>query len=114
MAHLQTATPSPLAVVTASDDGWLIASGEIDMVSAPKLAAALDEGDYAGVDLDAVTFMDVSGLRVLLEAARRAESAGRRFAVARPSPPIRRILQLTAIDQTLEVIEDQSSAVTSL
>jgi anti-anti-sigma factor len=114
MIHLRTATPSPLAVVTASDDGWLIASGEIDMVTAPKLAAALEEDDYEGVDLDAVTFMDVSGLRVLLEAARRARAAGRRFAVARPSPPIRRILELTAIDQTLDVIEDQSSAVTSL
>jgi anti-sigma B factor antagonist len=114
MAYLKPATNSPLAVVTASDDGWLIASGEIDMVTAPQLAAALDEGEYEGVDLDLVTFMDVSGLRVLLQAARRAEAEGRHFAVARPHPSLRRLLELTAIDQTVRVIEDQSSAITSL
>jgi anti-sigma B factor antagonist len=114
MARFSRATPSPLAVVTASDDGWLIASGEVDMVTAPQLARALEGGEYRGVDLDAVTFMDVSGLRVLLEAARRAQAAGRDFAVARPCPSIRRLLELTAIDQTLDVIEDQSSAVTTL
>jgi anti-sigma B factor antagonist len=113
MAHLKPATPSPLAVVTATDHGWLIASGEIDMVTAPQLATALEAGDYHGVDLDAVTFMDVSGLRVLLNAARQAHAAGRSFAVARPCPQIRRLLELTAIDQSLEVVEAQSSAVTS-
>jgi anti-sigma B factor antagonist len=115
MARFRSTTPPPLAVVAASDDGWLIASGEIDMVTAPDLEHALAQGDYHGVDLDAVTFMDVSGLRVLLQAARRAEADGRRFAVARPCQSIRRLLELTAIDQTLDVIEDQpSSAVTSL
>jgi anti-sigma B factor antagonist len=83
------------------------------MVTAPQLSVALETGDYAGVDLDAVTFMDVSGLRVLLQAARRARASGRGFAVARPSRPIRRLLELTAIDQTVEVVDDQSSAVTS-
>jgi anti-anti-sigma factor len=94
----------PFAVVTATDDGWLIASGELDMVTAPELEAALLEGDYDGVDLDAVTFMDVSGLRVLLTAARRAQAMGRRFAVARPGPMIRRLLELTAIDQSLDIV----------
>jgi anti-anti-sigma factor len=101
MAQLDTL---PFAAVPAADPGWLIASGELDMVTAPHLAAALEDGEYVGVDLDAVTFMDVSGLRVLLTAARRAEASGRRLAVARPCPMIRRLLELTAIDQSLDIV----------
>jgi anti-anti-sigma factor len=107
-------SPFPFAAVPAADGAWLIASGELDMVTSPLLAAELDAADYDGVDLDAVTFMDVSGLRVLLTAARRARSEGRRFAVARPSPMIRRLLELTAIDQSIDVISDPSPAPTSL
>ena len=103
----------PLALVTAADSRWLIVSGEIDMVTAPHLAAALAERDYDGVDLQAVSFLDVSGLRVLLNAARAAQARGERFAVARPSPMIRRLLELTAIDQSLDVVEEPSSATTS-
>jgi anti-sigma B factor antagonist len=97
---------SHFAAVAATDGDWLIASGELDMVTAPHLAMELDLNDYDGVDLDAVTFMDVSGLRVLLTAARNAEAEGRRFAVARPRPLIRRLLELTAIDQSLDIVGD--------
>jgi anti-anti-sigma factor len=104
---------SPFALVTAADPAWLIASGEVDMATAPALAQALQTGRYEGVDLTAVTFLDVCGLRVLLTAARAARRAGRPFAVANPSPMIRRMLAITAIDQTLDVVGDQSSAITS-
>jgi anti-anti-sigma factor len=104
---------SQFALLTAADPAWLIASGDIDMATAPALAQALQTGRYEGVDLTAVTFLDVSGLRVLLTAARVARQAGRPFAVANPSPMVRRVLDITAIDQTLEVAGDQSSAITS-
>jgi anti-sigma B factor antagonist len=105
--------PPPFALVAAGDGTWLIASGEIDIATSPKLAAALAVHDYEGVDLQAVSFIDVSGLRVLLNAGREARAAGRRFAVANPSPMIRRLLSLTALDQSLEIVFDQSSATTS-
>ena len=106
-------TSPPFALVTAADGRWLIASGEIDMVTAPRLAAALEECDCEGVDLRSVSFIDVSGLRVLLTAARAALARGERFAVAGPSPMIRRLLAVTAIDQSLDVVEDPSRATTS-
>jgi anti-anti-sigma factor len=51
----------------------VIVSGEVDIATAPKLYAALNGGrtrDAASVviDLRAVTFMDSTGLRVLLTA----------------------------------------------
>jgi anti-sigma B factor antagonist len=98
-----------------SHDGrWVVAAGEIDMVTAPRLAAAIEAAPCVGVDLGAVSFLDVSGLRVLLDAGRRAQAEGRQFAVARPSPLIRRLLAITAIDQSLEIVPDQGSVATSL
>src|SRR5690349_18912924 len=76
---------------------WVIARGEVDMVTAPRLAAAIDAAPCLGVDMAEVSFLDVSGLRVLLDAARRNRAAGLRFAVVRPSPMIKRLLELTAM-----------------
>jgi anti-sigma B factor antagonist len=111
---MSVSSPPPLALVATSDPHWLIAAGEIDMLTAPELAAALESGSYEGVDLRRVSFLDVSGLRVLLNAARSAQAEGRRFAVANPSPMIRRLLSLTAIDQTVDVVFDHRSATSSL
>jgi anti-sigma B factor antagonist len=95
------------------DGDWVIASGEIDIVTAPELAAAIEAAPCAGVDLGDVSFLDVSGLRVLLDGARRARHRGDRFAVAGPNHMIRRMLSITAIDQSLDVVADQRSATTS-
>jgi stage II sporulation protein AA (anti-sigma F factor antagonist) len=106
--------PPPLFLAPSTDRAWLIAAGEIDMVTAPRLATELAGGSYEGVDLAAVTFLDVSGLHVLLQAARAARAAGRVFAVASPSPMIRRLLELTAIDQSVDIVAPPSSAAASL
>lgn len=63
----------------------LIAVGELDIASAPLLEAALFEhrADEAAVvlDLAGVTFMDSSGLKVLVRAANEARANGWAFAV---------------------------------
>jgi anti-sigma B factor antagonist len=111
--RFRSASRAPLFSVARDSTGdWVVARGEIDMVTAPRLAAAIDMGPCLGVDMSDVSFLDVSGLRVLLDAARRNRAAGRRFAVIRPSPMIRRLLELTAIDQSVDIV-DQVSATTS-
>ena len=87
---------------------WLVAVGEVDLNTAPTLSVAIEvseklEPPRLTVDLAGVTFIDASGLRVLLQAARRARDAGRRFVVGRPSPQVVRLLELTAIRQSLEI-----------
>jgi anti-sigma B factor antagonist len=107
------AARAPFFSVTRDSTGdWIVARGEIDMVTAPQLAAAIDAGPCLGVDMSEVSFLDVSGLRVLLDAARRNRAAGKRFSVVRPSPMIRRLLELTAVDQSVDIV-DQVSATTS-
>ena len=101
---------SPPFSVTRSDvsPDWLIAGGEIDLNTAQTLSVAIELAERRAppqltVDLSGVTFIDVSGLRVLLQAARRARTDGRRFAVARPSHQVARLLELTAISQSLDI-----------
>jgi len=48
--------------------------------------------------------MDCAGLTVLLAAARRASETGGEVSVMRASASIRRLLELTAVDQSLSVI----------
>lgn len=83
--------------------------GELDMSSAPLLADALrnvarGRRKLIVLDLAELEFMDVAGLRTILDAARRARRDGGRMAIANPSPHIVRLLELTALDQTLELL----------
>lgn len=80
------------------DDGSvvIVARGELDLVGAPRLLQALPAEGTAPVvlDLGGVEFMDSSGLRSLLEARQACVSAGREFAIARPSDAVSRVLEL--------------------
>jgi anti-sigma B factor antagonist len=89
----------------------VVAEGELDLVGAPALAAALPKsGDSPVVlDLGGVGFMDSSGLRALLEARQACLDAGRPFAIARPSDAVLRVLELVDLAQQFEVVETRPS-----
>jgi hypothetical protein len=42
----------------------------------------------------------------MLRAARRAHDDGRRLIVQRPSAYVRRLFEMTAIDQSLDIVDD--------
>lgn len=92
--------------ITATDRG-LVLSGEIDAHTAPTLAEAIAQSDHAhlAVDMAAVEFVDSSGLRVLIEAHQTAQSAGRTIQIANPSPAVTRLLQISGIDDYLNVVD---------
>jgi anti-anti-sigma factor len=100
--------------VTVSKDGdraTLELRGELDMSGTDRLRIALEQAEQPPsgllvLDLSKLDFIDSTGLEVLLRAARRAHDSGRRLIVARPSRYVRRLLEMTAIDQSLDVVED--------
>ncbi len=105
-----TALP-PFEVSCVHDDfgARLALRGELDMLSAPLLAREIEAACRTAparivLDLGELSFTDVSGLRAILDAARSARRDGRSLAIANPLPHIVRLLELTAIDQSLEVI----------
>ena len=91
-------------------------AGELDLVAVPDIRAAFaaveaDDPPAMALDLSAVTHLDSTGLRVLLEGVRRAAAAGRRFVVvAPPEGPVGRILRLTLLLEHLDEVSDLGAA----
>ena len=79
----------------------LMVRGEIDMATSPVLGAALERTMALGVpvvlDFAGVTFMDSSGLNVLLLAGHAVDRPGS-VTVRNPSPLVRRLLTVTRLD----------------
>lgn len=89
--------------------------GEIDLSTAPDAERRITEAEESGpvgivVDLRDVTFMDSSGLRVLLIAHRRAQENGRRFALTKGSEAVDRLLDVTGLAGRIEVLEEPPAA----
>jgi anti-sigma B factor antagonist len=98
--------------VTRTEDGrgWtvLAVSGEIDIATASVLDEAIekalsDDANRLVIDLEAVSFMDSTGLRTLIVAHRRLEADGGRMIVVPGSGPIRRLLEVAGVVDTLNV-----------
>jgi anti-sigma B factor antagonist len=110
---------SPL-LVSRSDDGRvvrLMLSGELDMSTATSLELELSAVEARRppvlvLDLSQLRFMGVSGLRAILDAARRARRDGRQLVVTNPVPHILRLFELTAIDQSVELLRAPLTLVT--
>ena len=97
----------PGLTVRREDDGrLLVLSGELDLATAHVLQAALDGGSDAGgdltLDLAGLEFMDSTGIKLIITAARKREGKGR-LVLRSPAAPIRRVLDLVQIDRVPSV-----------
>jgi anti-sigma B factor antagonist len=89
-------------------------TGEIDFTSAGPVQATLTAmvlpgGGTVIVDLRRVTFIDSSGLGVLVQAHRSAKEQDTRLMLV-ASPPVRKLLALTALDTVLETYDELAAA----
>jgi anti-anti-sigma factor len=79
--------------------------GELDIATgdavARRLAVLRERGESVVLDLDELTFMDVSGIRLVLTAAEDSRRDGWMFAVTRGSRPVRRVFRLLDLDNQL-------------
>lgn len=95
--------PEDLLTIETSDHG-LLAVGEIDAHTAPTLAASLDAAaPKVRLNLSGVEFVDSSGLRVLIDAHQRLQEAGGSLTIASPSPAVRRLFEISGVDDYLSV-----------
>lgn len=90
----------------------LILTGSVDLASKPALAEAgrvalLQEGAFQlTLDLAGVSFIDSSGLGALIELAGLASDRGCSFALRSPSHRVQRVLDLTGLSDTWNVLSD--------
>jgi anti-sigma B factor antagonist len=76
----------------------LVISGELDLDTAPRLQAALDEARASGVaqiivDLRAVTFVDSTAIALLMSEDQKPGE----FSIAYRDGPVKRVLELTGL-----------------
>lgn len=82
-------------------------AGEVDLAVAARVESAIDEvidgedGVDITIDLDGVTFLDSTGLRVLAAAHGRCADKGRSLTLVNPSTVVLRILEITGLGRTL-------------
>lgn len=108
--------------------GWLVAvSGEVDLHTAPRLRAALDEAVNAAerapqtpsppsvlVDVARVSFMDSTGLGELMAAHKALGGHGGRLVLVVSTERVARLLSLTGLTDVLEVHADRASGLAAL
>jgi anti-sigma B factor antagonist len=76
--------------------------GELDIATAPRLREQIDRlrrrGRTVIVDLSAVTFMDSTGLAMLMSAQEAGDAA---LTLRRPSAAVRRVFELAGLGRLL-------------
>ena len=90
-------------------------SGEVDMDTAPALHDFLEAAVGAGaqqvvLDCEELTFLDSSGLGVLLVWFKELRDRGGRLSLAAVRPPVDYVLQVAAVDRVLDVYESVDAA----
>ena len=82
----------------------VIISGDIDIATSQAMQDALVTGPspaHLEVDLSAVTFMDASGIGVLLAARQQAVDGGGSLILRAPSWAVRRLTGVLGLDELL-------------
>src|SRR6059036_3944075 len=95
-----------LEIVPTEDPFGLRLSGEIDAATAPvlhqALVIAMTDGRPITVDMRGVTFIDSSGLNVIVSSANEVRS-GEPLTVKDPSPVVRRVLDLFGMEKVPQI-----------
>jgi anti-anti-sigma factor len=105
--------PTPFEIRSELDAGSarLTVLGELDMATAPELEeraqALLDRApSELIIDLSELTFIDSSGLRLLIILRDRAGDDGWKLGLVRPSGQALSIFTLTGADENLPFLEE--------
>ena len=89
--------------------------GEIDLHVSPRLASELqalikEEPSKLLIDLSKVTYIDSSGLAVLIEGMRKVEAYGGKFYLIALQETTKAIFQTSGLDQAFRIFPDAASA----
>jgi anti-sigma B factor antagonist len=86
-------------------------SGEIDIAAAPALATALStaahDAEQVIVDLSDVTFIDSTGLHVILTAHDELRRSSGRLVLIPGPGPVQRLFEITGVANRLEFATDR-------
>ena len=106
---------------TISGRPTLTVRGELDLATAPELAAALDAELALApsaliLDLTPTVFLDSSGARGLIQASRKCAAAGVPLHVICPrnTAPVRLVIDLLELQRAIPIVESPSDIGTAV
>jgi anti-sigma B factor antagonist len=97
----------------AGETAWVRPVGELDLDTAPSLedelaAVRAQGGERLVLDLRRLTFMDSTGLRLVIRWDGVARAEGFEFAIVPGSEVVQRVIRLTGMDDQLTVADPPS------
>ncbi len=108
-----TQTPN----TSSAHDSWQVlrVAGEIDMATAPRFRQKLMEvmdnvSSNVVLDLCEVSFIDSTGLGVLIGASKRARTAGGDIRLVQGSSRLAELLEITRLNRVMHVFESVEQA----
>lgn len=106
----------PLEITGVEGDGGMVfhVAGELDLLGAPQLIAAIEDADrhredHLAIDMTRVSFLDSSGVAALL-AVRQTETDGNRLVLVNPTDQALKVLELGGVVQLFEVRRETNLA----
>jgi anti-sigma B factor antagonist len=84
-------------------------TGDLDLSTAKRAEQAIEDAERTGapmvvIDLRGLSFMDSTGLRVLVSADKRARRANRRAVIVQGPSAVRRVFEITRLDERLDIV----------
>jgi anti-anti-sigma factor len=106
---VEVAGPQPFAVEVQRRDAGAIVQprGELDLVTVETLRAALDgigSTERLVLDLRGLSFIDSTGLQLLVALHQRAQRDGLHLTLVAPTTPVDRAIQLCGLDTQLPFV----------
>jgi anti-sigma B factor antagonist len=107
--------PLPEMARKNSNDHVLPLEGEIDLHVSPRISASLgamidEKPEQVVVDLSKVSYIDSSGLAVLIEGMQNVEAYGGKFALVGLQENVRPIFEIARLDQVFRIFPDAKAA----
>ncbi|HSO96360.1 MAG TPA: STAS domain-containing protein [Acidimicrobiia bacterium] len=103
---MPTAAPFEVTTSIDGDRTTVTVRGEIDLLAAPALRAALLDAAQSGVPdvvlkMADASFLDSTGLSVIVQAWRRLDADGRQLRIAAASVPVTRVITTSGLVELL-------------
>ena len=101
--------------VSPADGAVLVrVTGDVDLATSPQLRAALDEAigaspDAVRLDMGGVTFLDSSGISVLVDAQQRLQDASSKLVLHGVGDQIKRVLEISGLGSFFELSDQAAS-----
>ena len=114
---MQTADTIPS--VSLPEPAIVPLEGEIDLHESPNVRESLrplieKKVPRIYVDMTNVSYIDSSGLAVLIDAMQRIANYGGKFGLIAIGPAVRTVLKIARLDQVFRVYPDRASAVSAI